>query len=48
MKTPKSNRSRLGHILRLSLIVLVGYLGIGAYVAKRFTVADRLSTQDTP
>jgi len=52
LSLPTTSRRRPMRILRLTLIVLivllVGYLAISAYVAERFTIAERLFTQDTP
>jgi pimeloyl-ACP methyl ester carboxylesterase len=50
---PKSSHSRLGRILGISGMVLVvlliaGYLAIGAIAADKLTLAQRLFTDDTP
>ena len=50
---PKSRRSRLGRILKITAIVLVvlliaGYLAVGAIAADKLSYAQRMFTQDTP
>jgi dipeptidyl aminopeptidase/acylaminoacyl peptidase len=50
---PKFKRSRLGRILRIIAFVVVilliaGYLAIGAIAADRLTLAQRMFTTDTP
>ncbi len=51
--TPNSKRSRLGRILGISVIVLIilliaGYLAVGAIAADKLTYAQRMFTDDNP
>jgi dipeptidyl aminopeptidase/acylaminoacyl peptidase len=49
----KSGHTRMGRILRIIVVILVGvaivgYLGIGAMAANKLTVAQRMFTDDNP